>query len=75
MCAQWLSHILLFVTPWIVAHQVSLFMEFPGKNAGVECSSRGSSQPRDQIHVSCVSYISRQVLYHCTTWEAPLSVQ
>ena len=27
-------------------------------------SSRGSSQPRDGIHVSYVSYIGRQVLYH-----------
>ena len=30
--------------------------------------SRGSSQPRDQIQVSC---ISRQILYHSTTREAP----
>ena len=29
--------------------------------------SRGSSWPRDQTHVSC---IGRQILYHCTTWEA-----
>ena len=27
-------------------------------------SSRGSSQPRDQTHVSCVSSIGRRVLYH-----------
>ena len=27
-------------------------------------SSRGSSQPRDQTRVSCVSCIGRQVLYH-----------
>ena len=32
-------------------------------------SSRASSQPRDQIHVSCVSCIGRQVLYHYATWE------
>ena len=30
-------------------------------------SFRGSSQPRDQIHVSCISCIGRQVLYHCAT--------
>ena len=30
--------------------------------------SRASSQPRDQTHISCVSCISRQVLYHF--WEA-----
>ena len=27
-------------------------------------SSRGSSQSRDQIHISSTSYIDRQVLYH-----------
>ena len=27
-------------------------------------SSRGSSQPRDQTHVSYVSHIGRQALYH-----------
>ena len=27
-------------------------------------SSRGSSQPRDQTPISCISYIGRQVLYH-----------
>ena len=32
--------------------------------------SRGSSQPRHQTHVSSVSCIGRQILYHCTTWEA-----
>ena len=30
-------------------------------------TSRGSSQPRDQTHISC---IGRQILYHWTTWEA-----
>ena len=27
-------------------------------------SSRGSSQPRDQTHFSCVSCIGKQILYH-----------
>ena len=27
-------------------------------------SSRGSSQPRDQTLVSCISYIGRHILYH-----------
>ena len=31
---------------------------------------RVSSQSEDQTRVSCVSCISRQILYHCTTWEA-----
>jgi len=29
----------------------------------------GSSRPRDQTRVSCVSCIGRQILYHCTTGE------
>ena len=45
---------------------------FPGKNTRVGCisSSRESSQFRDQTSVSCVFCFGRQVLYHCTTWEA-----
>ena len=27
--------------------------------------SRGTSWPKDQIHISCISCIGRQVLYHC----------
>ena len=33
-------------------------------------SSRGSSGPRDQTHVSCVSRPGRQILYYCATGEA-----
>ena len=32
-------------------------------------SSRGSSQPRDWAHVSCVSCSDRQILYHWASWE------
>ena len=32
--------------------------------------SRGSSQLRGQTHISCISRIDRQFLYHCATWEA-----
>ena len=31
---------------------------------------RGSFWSRDWTHVSCVSCIGRQILYHCNTWEA-----
>ena len=34
--------------------------------------SRGSSRPRDQTCVSCISCIGRWILYHCATWEAPI---
>ena len=30
-------------------------------------SSRGSSQPRDWTHISCISCISRRILYHWVT--------
>ena len=34
-------------------------------------SSRGSSRPMDWTHVSCVSYIGRQILSHWATWKDP----
>ena len=37
-------------------------------------SFRGSSRPRDQTYVSCISCIGRQILHCCTTWEAPFYV-
>ena len=33
--------------------------------------SRGSSRPRDQTHVSCISCIGRQILSNWAPWEAP----
>ena len=33
-------------------------------------SSRGSSRPRDQTHISHISCTGKQVLYHWATWEA-----
>ena len=36
-------------------------------------SSRGSSQPRYQTHVSCVSCTGRWILYLWATWEALVS--
>ena len=33
-------------------------------------SSRGSSRPRDRTYISCVFCFGRQILHHCTTWEA-----
>ena len=38
-------------------------------------SSRESSQPRDQTHVSCISCIGRRVPYLGTTWEALFKTQ
>ena len=36
-------------------------------------SSRGSSQPRDWAYTSWVSCTGSWILYHCITWEAPMS--
>ena len=33
-------------------------------------SSRGSSQPRNQTHISCVPCIDRWILYHCASWDS-----
>ena len=53
-----LSHVLLFVTPWAVAHQAPLSMEFSRQEywSGLPFPSfpRGSSQPRDQTWVSWI---------------------
>ena len=54
VCAQSLSCVLLFETPWIVALQAPLSMEFSRENTcGVAISSsRGSSWPGNQTQVS-----------------------
>ena len=64
----------LFATLWTVAHQTPLSMEFSRQEywSGVAMpSSRGSSQPRYQTHVSYVSYIGRQVIYHSCPLRSP----
>ena len=78
LCSQRSSHacchIQLFVTPWTVAHQVSLSIEFSRKELLERVAtlfSRGSSQPRDQPLSPVSSIFGRQILYHCATWEAP----
>ena len=44
-----LSHVWLFVIPWVVVHQSPVSTEFSSKNIGVSChpSTKGSSPPRD----------------------------
>jgi len=61
------SHVQFFVTLWIVACQVILSMGilWTRRLEWVPVpSSRGSSPTRDQTHISYVSCIGRQVLYH-----------
>ena len=65
--APLLSHAWLFATPWTVACQASLSMEFFQARIveWVTVSfSRGSSPPKDQTHISSISCIDRQILYH-----------
>ena len=64
-------------TPWTIGPAGLLCpWDSPGRNAGVGCTSlsRGSSWPRDRTRVSCVSCVGRQVLPHCATGSACLSL-
>ena len=51
-----------FLCPWISQARILEWVAIS--------FSRGSSGPRDWTHVSCMSYINRQILYHWATWEA-----
>ena len=63
--AQWLSHVWLFATAWTVGPGSSVYGIFQARILEwVSIShSKGSSWPTDQIHISCVSCIGRQILY------------
>ena len=60
------SSILAWRIPWTVASQAPLSIGFPRQEC-LECvgisSSRGSSPLTNQTHISCISYIGRQILY------------
>ena len=52
------SHVLLFVTPWTIAHQAPLSMGILHARTVervAKPSSRGSSQPRDRTQVSHIA--------------------
>ena len=71
-----LGHVWLFETPWTVAHQAPLSMEFSRQEilGWVAISfSRGSFQPRDWTQVSCVSCIGKWILYHLNHLGSPWS--
>ena len=73
-----LSCLVMYVSlrpPWTVALQAPLSMEFSRQWSGLPFPSPGDLpnpeiEPRDQTHVSWISCIGKQILYHCTTWEA-----
>ena len=58
-CVCWfLSRVWLFATPWTVAHQAPLSVEFSRQEywSGLPFpSSRWSSQPRDGTQLSCIA--------------------
>ena len=59
-CMLSCSHVWLFSTPWIVAHQAPLSMGFSRQEywSGLPCTPPGeSSWPRNQTHVSYTFYI------------------
>ena len=63
-CAQSLSCVRFFATPWTVTQQVPLSMGVRARMlewGAISCSG-GSSQLRDQTYVSCVSCIGRSSL-------------
>ena len=62
VCAKLLGHV-LFVTPWIVAHQTPLSMGFSRQEywSGLPCPSPGVLPDPGIPYVSC---IGRWVLYH-----------
>ena len=62
----------LFATPWTVAHQAPLYIVI-FQTRILEwvaiSSSRGSSRPKDWIHIFCVSCIAGRFFTTSTTWE------
>ena len=71
-----LSHVRLSVSPGTAAHQAPLSTGFSKQEywSGFSFPSLGDPpNPRNQIHVSCISCIGRWIPYQCITWEAPSS--
>ena len=60
-CAQSLNHVWLFATPWTVARQASLLLEFSRQEDWSGLLSPTPGDPRDRTWVSC---IGMQILYH-----------
>ena len=60
----------LFVTPWTVARQAPLSMEFSKQEdwSGLPCPPPGDL-PDPGIKPTSIWVIGRRILYHCSTWE------
>ena len=75
MCVCVLSHAQLFVTSWtVILLSSSIHGIFQAGILEWMAISKGSSQPRDQTNISCVSCIERQILIHCNIREVSLWV-
>ena len=66
MCVWALCHVLVFATPWTVAHQAPLSMEFSGQEYrhGLPCPPPGDHPNPDIEPTSQVSCIGRWVVYY-----------
>ena len=83
LCSHLLSRVWFFETPWTVTQQAPLSMGFSRQEywSGLPFPTPGELlrkfllQSRDQTCISCVSYIGRQILYHCITWDVHKHIQ
>ena len=77
VCVCVLSHVQLFATPWNVARQDPLFMDYPAtrilERVAIS-SSRGSSQLRDQTSISCSSCIEMMDSLPLSHLESPWDI-
>ena len=76
MCT--LSWVWLYVTPWSIACQAPLPMEFSRQEywRGLPFPpSGGSSQPRDWTCICCVSSFADRFFMASSTWEAPINLR
>ena len=76
MCV--LSHVQLFTTTWIVAHQAPLSMGFSRKNIGVGCHAllQGILLTQElNLHLLCLSpALAGGFFTTSITWEAPWGI-
>ena len=63
------------VTLWTVACQAPLSLDFPGKNAGLDCHFllQGIFPTQGSTHVSCVFYIGRQIRLPLSQKASPIN--
>ena len=61
-----ISHVQLFVTLWTIECQAPPIIRFSRQEYWNSCHFllQGSSQPKDQTHISYASSIGQQFLYH-----------